>query len=117
MKEVTLIRADGRVVCERCLVADRPPARMRGLLGRASCPQGEGLLLRPAASVHLFFMAFAIDVVWLDRDLHVVGTTPDLRPWRTARCRGARAALELPAGECERRGLRLGDRLELVAEQ
>lgn len=114
MKEVALLRADGRVVCERCLVADRPPARMRGLLGRKTLPRGEGILLRPASSVHMFFMAFAIDVVWLDRDLEVLGVTPELRPWRTASRRGARAALELAAGECERRGLRPGDRLRLA---
>ena len=114
MQEVTLVRADGRVVCERCLVADRPLARMRGLLGRRTLPRGEGILLRPASSVHMFFMAFAIDVVWLDRDLQVLGVTPELRPWRMAAHRGARAALELAAGECARRGLLAGDRLRMV---
>ena len=114
MREVALVRADGRVVCERCLVADRPPARMRGLLGRKALPRDEGILLRPASSVHMFFMAFAIDVVWLDRDLQVLGVTSELQPWRTAARRGARAALELAAGECERRGLRPGDRLTMV---
>src|SRR2546423_13562077 len=109
MQEVTLVRADGSFVCERCLVADRPLARMRGLLGRRILPAGEGILLRPASSVHMFFMAFAIDVVWLDRDLQVLGVTPELRPWRTAGRRGARAAVELAAGECERRGLPLRD--------
>ena len=115
MQEVALVRADGRVVCERCLVADRPLARMRGLLGRKTLPAGEGILLRPASSVHMFFMAFAIDVVWLDRDLQVLGVTPELRPWRTAGRRGARSALELVAGECERRSLVAGDRLRVVA--
>ena len=117
MQEVALVRADGRVVCERCLVADRPLARMRGLLGRKTLPAGEGILLRPASSVHMFFMAFAIDVVWLDRDLQVLGVRPELRPWRTAGRRGARAALELAAGECERRGLLVGDRLRTVASE
>ena len=117
MQEVTLVRADGHVVCERCLVADRPLARMRGLLGRRTLPAGEGILLRPASSVHMFFMAFAIDVVWLDRDLQVLGVTPELRPWRTAGRRGARAALELGAGECEARGLLVGDRLRTVASE
>src|SRR5437899_10808443 len=88
---------------------------MRGLLGRKTLPAGDGILLRPASSVHMFFMAFAIDVVWLDRDLQVLGVTPELRPWRTAGRRGARAALELAAGECVRRSLVAGDRLRMVA--
>ena len=69
----------GEVVVERCLVADRPWPRMRGLLGRASLPAGEGLLLRPAGSVHTFFMRFPIDVVFLDRELEVVGVAAELR--------------------------------------
>ncbi len=104
-----MTRRDGVVVCEECLVAATPFARMRGLLGRRSLPSGEGILLRPAASVHTFFMRFAIDVVFLDDELRVVGIAAHLRPWRAAAQRGARAVLELPAGECERRGLAVGD--------
>jgi uncharacterized membrane protein (UPF0127 family) len=109
MRLVRLRTSDGRSVCERCLVADRPLGRMRGLLGRRSLDAGEGLLLRPASSVHTFFMRFPIDVAFLDRDLSVLSIARDLRPWRAAGRPGARAALELPAGECERRGLRPGD--------
>src|SRR5687767_10535160 len=112
---VRLARPDGRVVVERCLVAARPLRRMRGLLGRRSLPSGEGILLRPAGSIHTFFMRFPIDVVFLDRELVVVGVAPELRPWKTAGKRRAHAALELASGECERRGVTIGDRLEVAA--
>jgi uncharacterized protein len=61
----------------------------------------------------MFFMKFPIDAVFLDRDLVVLKIVADLRPWKTAAKRGARAVLELPAGEAERAGLRPGDRLVL----
>ena len=112
---VTLQRAGGQVVCERCLVADRPLARMRGLLGRRTLPAGEGILLRPAGSVHTFFMRFPIDVVFLDEDGRVVGISEAVRPWRAAAARGARAAVELPAGEAKRRELRPGERILALA--
>jgi uncharacterized membrane protein (UPF0127 family) len=101
----------GRVICERCAVADRPLARLRGLLGRRALGRGEGLLIRPAPSVHTWFMRFAIDVVLLDRGGRVLAVRPDIGPWRVAGCRGARAVLELPAGEAARRGLVPGARL------
>jgi uncharacterized protein len=107
-----LTGADGRVVCEHLLVAARPLRRMRGLLGRRSLPEGEGILLRPAGSIHTFFMRFPIDAVFLDRGGVVVAVEPDLPPWRVAGCRGAHSVLELPAGEAARRGLRPGERLE-----
>jgi uncharacterized membrane protein (UPF0127 family) len=106
---------DGALVCERTCVADSPFTRLKGLLGRDGLEPGEGLLLRPASSVHTWFMRFAIDVVFLDRDLVVLGISDAVEPWRAAGKRGAKAALELPAGEAARRGLAVGDRLELVA--
>jgi len=110
-RTASLQRQDGRVVCEHLLVAARPLRRMRGLLGRSGLPAGEGILLRPAGSIHTFFMRFAIDAIFLDRDLVVVGIEPSLGPWRTASRRGARVVVELASGECERRGVAVGDRL------
>ena len=112
---ISIATSDGVVVCERCTLATNPLTRMRGLLGRSSLPPGEGILLRPASSVHTGFMRFPIDVVFLDRDLNVLRVVPDLRPWRAAGRRRARAVLELAAGECAARGLREGDRLTLAS--
>jgi uncharacterized protein len=113
MKTVSLKTVEGQVVCERCLVADSPWSRMRGLLGRRGLESGEGLLLRPAGSVHMFFMRFAIDVVFLSRDGEVLKIVSALQPWRTAGARRAKMALELGAGEAERSGIRVGSRLDL----
>jgi uncharacterized membrane protein (UPF0127 family) len=114
LPEVALANDDGTVVCERCLLAETSFARLRGLLGRSGLSSGEGLLLRPAGSVHTAFMKFTIDVVFLDRDLRVLKVVPELVPWRTAGCRGARAVLELPAGDANLRGLREGVSLTQV---
>jgi uncharacterized protein len=109
--EIAIRREDGNIVCERCVLADTALTRMRGLLGRRSLPSGEGILLKPASSVHMAFMRFPIDAVFLDRELRIVKIADDLRPWRAAGSRGAKAVLEIPAGEAGRRGVRVGDRL------
>jgi hypothetical protein len=106
-------RAGGEVLCPRCLLADTPWLRMRGLLGRSALAEEEGILLRPASAVHTLFMRFPIDAVFLDGELRVLKVAGELRPWRLAACRGAKAVLELPAGRCARRGLRTGERLTL----
>ncbi len=112
-RAVTIANLDGPVVCERCVLADSPLRRMRGLLGRKTLDAGHGILIRPAPAIHTWFMRFAIDAVFLDRELSVLSVRRDLRPWRMAGQRGARAVLELPAGEAERRGIEPGDRLEV----
>jgi len=106
-----LRRTGGEVVCARCELANTPLKRMRGLLGRSGLGPGEGMLFRPAGSIHMMFMRFPIDAVFCDRDLVVVGIERDLKPWRTAKRRGAKVVIELAAGAAE--GLDVGDRLFL----
>jgi len=114
LPQIALASDDGNVVCERCLLAETPLARLRGLLGRSDLPAGEGLLLRPAGSIHTAFMRFPIDAVFLDRADRVLKVAHELPPWRMAGCRGARAVLELPAGEAAKQGLRAGVSLTQV---
>jgi uncharacterized protein len=86
---------------------------MRGLMGSRGLPAGEGVLLTPAPAIHTAFMRFPIDALFLDGNLRVVDIVERLRPWRIASKRRARSVLELAAGECARRGVKIGDRLEL----
>ena len=101
----------GQIVCERCRVPGTIRGRMRGLLGRSELPPGEGILLRRVSAIHTLFMRFVIDAVFLDREQVVVAIDSDVRPWRFASQRRARAVLELAAGEGARRGIRVGERL------
>ena len=91
--------------------------RVRGLLGRSSLEPGGGMLIDSAPSVHMFFMRFPIDVVFLDRDWRVLSVRHELRPWRIAGARRAVAALELPAGAAAAAGIAEGDVLALEAHE
>ncbi|HVC88387.1 MAG TPA: DUF192 domain-containing protein [Gaiellaceae bacterium] len=112
MQIAKLTTMDGTVVCERCSLAVHPLARMRGLLGRASLAPDEGMLFRPAGSIHMFFMRFPVDGVFCTRDLEVVDVVRGLRPWRMASRRRAKVVIELAHGAAA--GLRPGDRLALA---
>jgi uncharacterized membrane protein (UPF0127 family) len=103
--------AGGPIVCERCVVADSFGGRLRGLLGRRELASGDGLLLRPSGAIHTWFMRFAIDAVFLDRELRVLRVAPALRPWRMAWRRRTRIVLELASGEAAARKITVGDRL------
>jgi uncharacterized protein len=102
------------VVCEHVLVADRPLQRIRGLMGRRALARSEGLVLRPASAIHTGFMRFPIDAIFLGGDRSVLKVVERLQPWRMAWQRGARAVLELPAGECARQRVGVGDRVGVL---
>lgn len=114
--EVTIVnRSRGEtVLCARARVAENPLTRLRGLLGRASLPAGEGMLFRGESSIHSAFMRFRFDAVFMDRELRVVGLAERIPPWRVRGARGARNVLELAAGEIARSGVTIGDQLAEV---
>jgi uncharacterized protein len=111
--QATLYDENDAIVCEHCTVARNPLTRMRGLLGRRSLGDGEGMLLQPAGSVHTFFMRFPIDVVFLDADRRIVRIASNVRPWRAAGAKKAKSVLELAAGEAARVGMTAGSILRL----
>jgi uncharacterized membrane protein (UPF0127 family) len=89
----------------------------KGLLGRRELPSGEGVLLRdPTGTIHMFFMRFAIDAVFLTDDLRVVRVAHGLKPWRVARAGGAKRILEIGAGEARRLGIEPGQQLVLEGD-
>ena len=94
-------------------LADRFFSRLRGLLFAPALQPGQGLLIRPCASVHTAFMAYSIDVVFIDRAGRIRRIVPRLVPWRTAVSVGAYQTLELAAGEAARLGLEAGQLLAL----
>jgi uncharacterized protein len=104
----------GTVLAESVEVARSFWARFMGLMGRRELASGSALFL-PGNGIHMFFMRFPIDAVFLDRELAVVGIEDSIAPWRAASQRGAKAVLELPAGESSRRGIAVGDKLTLAA--
>ena len=91
----------------------------RGLLGREGLADGEGMLFvngrfNPFMWMHMFFMKFAIDIVFLDRRDRVIKINRELNPWRISSIAfGARRALELRAGAAQRALTEVGDKIEL----
>ena len=98
-------------------VADTHWTRLRGLLGRGpdDFRNGSGLWIVPCHGVHTLGMGFAIDVVYLDRDLNVIHVETDLQPWRFAPVRRmATSVLELPSRTTAATKTEIGDKIEIT---
>ena len=107
----------GACLAERLEIANTAWTRLCGLMFRRTLAQGHALWIRPCNGVHTFWMRFAIDVIYLDRELRVVRLIENLRPFRlTMPQRTARSVIELPAHTIAQAGIRLGDQLRAVKE-
>ena len=103
----------GRRIGDRVRLADGWWSRLRGLLGRGPLDTGEGLLLAPCRSVHMFGMRYPLDVAFLDGTGAVVAIYHRLAPGARSRWhRRAALALEVPAGILATTDTQEGDALQ-----
>ena len=97
-------------------IADNPWLRLKGLLGTKTLPDGQGLLIEPCQSIHTFFMAYPIDVLFLDKRFRIVHLYKAMRPNRASRIVfKAHSVIELPPGIVDRSGTAVGDVVSVEA--
>ena len=103
----------GCILAENARIADTFVSRMIGLLRSPPLQPGEGLLIKPCSQIHMFGMAFGIDVVFFDKGWHVVGLAEGIAPGQISRFfPKAVSCLELPVGRIAQTKTGLGDHIE-----
>ena len=95
-------------------------AKFKGLMGRAELPTGAGLWLPASNGIHMMFMRFAIDAVFVGKPdgegtRLVLSVHPRLPAWwgLVPLVRGAHGVLELPVGTIAATGTTVGDLIAL----
>ena len=83
-----------------------------GLMFRRGLGAGRGMWINPCSSIHMMFMRFPIDAVFLDRAERVRKVYRRLPAWYGIGWSvGARSVLELPPGSTSDLDLRKGDQI------
>ena len=108
------------VLAERLETAGSLWAKFMGLMGRPSLNVGDGLWLPASNGIHMMFMRFPIDAVFVSKPgpdgARVVRSVHrGLRAWTglVPLVRGADGVLELPVGTIDATGTAVGDRVEV----
>lgn len=105
-----------KVIASEVELADSFWRRFRGLMFRRKFPPGKAMLFDfkklGRHGVHMSFMWFPIDLVYLDSDFKVVEVRARLKPWRFYRPKAlAKYLIELPAGVVDRTRIRVGHKI------
>ena len=109
-------RTRNTVLASKVEVAGSGGTRTKGLLGRDGLPPGEALWIVPCEAIHTFWMRFAIDVVFIDKQKKVRKISRNIPPWRLSACLTAHSVVEFAAGSVTEDLARQGDQLEFVSE-
>lgn len=107
----------GTLIGGEIFSAETSAERRTGLLKHERLDEGAGLWIVPCEAVHMFFMKFALDLIYVDRNHRVRGIVRGIRPWRMSICLPAHSVIELPVGTIDRTQTRKGDELEFVKLQ
>lgn len=98
---------------DKISLADDFFSRLFGLIPKRKLAAGEGLIIKPCSSIHMFFMKFPIDVLFVDDNNEIVYLLENFRPWMVSKIvRGSRYVIELPAGTIKRTNTQVGDAIE-----
>ena len=108
------------IIAEKPYLAKSMLSRMRGMLGRKFRDENDSknnsdfdaLIFEKNNSIHMFFMSYAIDVLYLDKENKVVGLKHGIRPWRLSACSKAKTTIELPEGYLKKSKTGINDQIE-----
>lgn len=110
MGYMRVLNVTNNIILARDLrVANTFLSRLKGLLGTSSLPEGQGLLISPCDSIHMFGMRYPIDVVFVTGEFQVIKVLHCFPPGKVASCPGSAHVLELPAGILASTGTSPGD--------
>lgn len=102
------------ILADNCKIADTFFTRFMGLMGKDGLSKRSGLLITPCNSIHMFFMKFPLDVVFIDTNYKVVHLEENIVPWRVSKIIWESASvIELPIGTIKESRTEIGDILYL----
>ena len=103
------------ILADNGRMADTFLLRLVGLLNRSQIIPGEALVIMPCHQIHMFFMRFPIDVVFLDKSDLVVGLVENIQPFAMSPMfRHSHRAIELPIGTIAQSRTCLGDAVQFL---
>ncbi len=101
------------VISEKVTVANTFFSRLVGLLATPHLDKNQALLLKPAQSIHTFFMCYPIDIMFVDKYNRVIAIYACLKPWHLTRFHFAAYAVEFSCGRIKSSNTSLGDIIEI----
>lgn len=101
------------LIADQVRIADNFLSRLVGLLDRKEIQAGEALIITNCQQIHMFFMKFSIDVIFIDQRNIVVGLVENIAPFAMSPIFfQAHRSIELPPGAIAQTRTSLGDAIQ-----
>ncbi|WP_010244877.1 DUF192 domain-containing protein [Acetivibrio cellulolyticus] len=89
--------------------------RFMGLMFKQELPHGKGLHIVPCNSIHMCFMNFPLDIIFLSKDMEIISIIEGIKPWKVSPIISkSYSVLELPFGTIAQTNSSIGDELVIL---
>lgn len=115
-----------KIITSQCEIADDFFSRLKGLM--FSSYEKDLLLISPtenisSSSIHMFFMKFPLDVIWINSKMKIVDIKKEILPinflkpktWKIYKPKQpAKYVLELKSGKIGKSNTKIGDKVQFL---
>lgn len=107
-------KTQNKMMISNLEIAQTLSSRMKGLLGKDSIETDYALWIKRCNSIHTFMMNFAIDLIFVDKNLKVKKCIADVTPNKLVfPVFGASSVFELKGGYLKEHQTQVGDQLHV----
>jgi uncharacterized membrane protein (UPF0127 family) len=101
-------------VSKNVIVANSFFKRLKGLMFTKEFPQDSTMYISPCRQIHTFFMNYAIDVLYLDKDNVILDVDENIKPGRIGKkVKGTVSVVELPANKIRKLNMEIGHSVQV----
>lgn len=105
------------ILADNLSVADNFFKRFIGLMFTKELPMGKGLHITPCNSIHMCFMNFPLDIIFLNKNMEIVSIIEGIKPWKVSKIVSkANSVLELHTGTISKSASTVGDKI-IISKQ
>jgi Uncharacterized conserved protein len=104
-----------QIVCDKVIIANSFFKRLKGLMFTKELPSDSSMYICPCNQIHMFFMNYNIDVLYVDKNNMVIAVDENMKPGIMGKkVKGAAAVVELQAGKVKESNIKVGQVLEIA---
>ena len=107
-----IIRIEDNIIGNNIGIADNFFTRFKGLMFEKTLPENTGLMIYPCNSIHMFFMNFPLDILFVNKDDIIVNYLENFPKNKVSKIySNAKYVIELPAGTINKKNIQKNQKI------
>ena len=105
---------NNKIISKDLKLADTFLTRLKGLMFSKELLPEEGLIIDPCNSIHMCFMNYPLDVIFVNEQSEICALVKNIKPWRISKLYpSAKYVIELPAGTISTKNIQINQKILL----